>query len=110
MKFINLTLSFLLEIAMLASLCYWGFTIHGTLLLHLTLGICIPAILIIFWSVYLAPNGKRRAKLAAGSVTSSVLFICAAAVLSSTGQELTALIIAVVSIANLVLKIAWKQW
>ncbi len=109
LKSFNIGLSCLLELAMLAALCYWGFKTGKTLGARVALGAGIPAIVMIFWSLWMAPNAKRRMKRIPGSATSLFLFLPASAFTAGTGHELTALVLAAQSVVNFVFKLAWKQ-
>lgn len=60
LKGLNLTVAFLAELVALAIFAAWGFTIGETTLVKLLLGIGAPALMIVFWAVYMAPRSARR--------------------------------------------------
>jgi hypothetical protein len=60
LKTANLGLSFLLELAMLASAVYWGFAAHRGLVVRLLTGVGIPVLLVVFWALFMAPQAARR--------------------------------------------------
>lgn len=109
-KDINKALSFALELAMLAGLCYWGFYVGRVWWTGLILGVVIPVLVMTIWGILLAPKAKRRLKPVPGSIASFVLFIVSAAALSNSGLRLAALIVALAAALNLFLKLAWRQW
>ncbi|MBN8592841.1 MAG: YrdB family protein [Anaerolineae bacterium] len=108
LKGANLTLAFLLELAMLGAFAYWGFGLPDNLLRWL-LGLGVPVVVIFIWARYLAPNSKSRLRGVWLIATKLVLFGLATVALVSTGQGLLAALFALLAIINLVLSIVWKQ-
>lgn len=108
LKGVNLTLAFLLELAMLGAFAYWGFSLPDSLLRWL-LGLGVPVVVIFIWARYLAPNSKSRLRGVWLIATKLVLFGVATVALVSTGQGLLAALFALLAIINLVLSIVWKQ-
>lgn len=56
----NLGLTFLLELAVLASLCYWGFTIGSGILAQIILGVGSPVLVATIWGWWGAPRSAHR--------------------------------------------------
>lgn len=108
LKGANLTLAFLLELAMLGAFAYWGFSLPDSLLRWL-LGLGVPVVVIFIWARYLAPNSKSRLRGVWLITTKLVLFGLATLALMSTAQGLLAALFALLAIINLVLSIVWKQ-
>lgn len=109
MKLLNNLVSFLLELAMLGALGYWGFSAGGSLPLKWLLGIGVPAALIAFWSVFMAPNSTRRLAWPWVPIVSLVLFLGSALALYSAGAHDAGAVLAVVSIVNVALVLIWRQ-
>lgn len=110
LKVINITTSFLLELAMLASLGYWGFYGEKSVLAKWMLGIGIPLLIAIVWGIFFAPNAVRRLNSTSGTLLSLLLFLLSAAALFYAQHPTLAIIFALTAIANRVLTLVWKQW
>lgn len=108
LKGANLTLAFLLELAMLGAFAYWGFSFTDNLLRWL-LGLGVPVVVIFIWARYLAPNSKSRLRRVWLIAIKSVLFGLATLALVSTGQGPLAALFALLAIINQILSIVWKQ-
>ena len=110
LKGLNATLAFLLELAMIAALGYWGYQSADSVLLKWLLAIGLPVGVIIIWARYFAPNSPRRLVIVPGAVLSLGLFLLAALALCSVQQPAAALVLAVSAIVNRLLVLAWRQW
>lgn len=53
------TLMFVLEMGMLAALCFWGFTIGGSRAIEILLGVGAPIIAGVLWWLFLAGGGPK---------------------------------------------------
>ncbi|WP_125609581.1 YrdB family protein [Specibacter cremeus] len=91
-----LTVGFLLEVAMLAAFCFWGFSRDAPW--NVVLGIGVPAVVVVLWGLFLAPKASRRLSRALVTVTSLALFLAAALALAVAGHPVLALILAVASV------------
>jgi hypothetical protein len=49
---------FLLEVAMVAALCFWGF-MHPYPW-NVVLGLGVPAVVVVLWGIFMAPKAVRR--------------------------------------------------
>lgn len=110
LKGLNATLAFLLELAMLASLGYWGYQSTASVWLKWSLAIGLPLIAIVIWSVYFAPKAIRRLSIVPGALLSLGLFLLAALALYSTNQPVAAMVLATLGIVNRVFVLLWRQW
>lgn len=110
LKIINAGLSFFLELAMLASLGYWGFYGDKSTLAKWSLGIGLPILAAIIWGLFLAPRATYRLGNISGNLLSLILFLLAATLLYYTQHTLLAIIFASTAIVNRVLILLWKQW
>ena len=106
----NEALAFLLELAALAGLCWWGLQVGPNLGAQLALGIGAPVVLIVVWALFCAP--KARVKLPRGPlmVLRTVLLLSAAAAVfaagrPTTGWQVAAIIFAVVILLNAVITV-----
>ncbi len=60
MRVLSLVLRFLLELAMLAALAVWGFTVGGGTVTKIVLGVGAPLAAAIVWGLFIAPKATRR--------------------------------------------------
>ncbi|MFE6056886.1 YrdB family protein [Kitasatospora sp. NPDC056446] len=99
----NAGLAFGLELALLASLCYWGFKTGSGLAGRLLLGLGAPALAALVWGLFLAAGGPRyRLPLAAEIVLKLLVLGTAALALHATGRTTLAAVyggLVVVSVA-----------
>jgi hypothetical protein len=90
-----LTLMFLLELAMLAALAYWGWTQHEGLL-RVLLAIGLPLIAAVLWGVFRIPGEPNDAVVAVRGLVRLVLelglFALAVFLLAASNQPTTAAI------------------
>jgi hypothetical protein len=110
LKTLNVGLSFLLELAMLAAFAYWGFQSETSVWLKWGLGILIPLAMAILWGFFFAPRAKQRLTILPGAVLSTGLFCLAAFALYQAHQPLLAFALALIAIFNRMLVFLWKQW
>lgn len=110
LKAINAGLAFFLELAMLASLGYWGFYGDKSTLAKWGLGIGLPILAAIIWGLFLAPRAKYRLGNISGNLLSLLLFLLAATLLYYTQHTFLATIFASIAVLNRVLILLWKQW
>jgi hypothetical protein len=110
LKALNAGVAFLLELAMLAALSYWGFQGEKSVWIKWGLGIGIPVVVAIIWGIFLAPRSKQRLNLVGGTLLSLGLFCLAAIALYQTNHPTLAITLAVIAIVNRALVILWKQW
>ena len=96
----NLGLAFLLELVMLAAYGYWGFQVGDNTLVHILLGIGVPVVVIILWSLFEAPRALRPLPQPWHSILKVVLFGGSVLALVAAGRLDLAIIFAVVLIIN----------
>ncbi|MBW4094745.1 MAG: YrdB family protein [Acidobacteria bacterium] len=100
---LHLTLAFVLEVAMLAGVGYWGFRGGFTSPWTYIVGIGFPAVLIVLWGVFMAPHAARRLPEPILPIVALVLFLSSAVALMVSGQPVLGWIMAVVAVANTIL-------
>lgn len=109
LKAVNLALSFLLELCMLAAFAYWGFTTGTGLFAQLLLGIGGPAVVIVIWGILLAPASKRRLQGLPHWLLEISIFALAIVAVYTAGQPTLAIVFAVVYAVNVILRLVWQQ-
>lgn len=97
----NMTVGFLLEVAMLAAFCYWGFRLGAPT--GYLVGIGLPVVVIVFWGLFMAPRAARQVPWPALPIIALMIFLVAAAALFAAHVPVLALLLGVVSIAYTVL-------
>ncbi|GAA5229508.1 hypothetical protein GCM10025779_03210 [Arthrobacter cryoconiti] len=90
-------IGFVLEIAMLAGLLYWGFGQHYPW--NLVFGIGIPAVVVVLWGIFMAPRSERRLPEAVVSVLSLGMFLLAGLALLVAGTTVYGIVMLSVSVA-----------
>ncbi len=109
LKLVNLGITFLLELCMLAALAFAGFQVNGSLYLKIGLAIGAPLLAAVIWGRFMAPTAARRLTGISYLLLKLILFAVAAIALVFAGQPALAVIFATVSVINQVLLIAWHQ-
>jgi hypothetical protein len=94
-----LTVRFLCELAMLATLAYWGFQVGDGVGAWL-LGIGAPLLAAVVWGVLVAPKARWPVPIPIRVVIELVLFGAAVAALAVAGQPLLAVVLGVAALAT----------
>jgi hypothetical protein len=97
---VNEGLAFLLELAALGILSWWGFSTGHGLLLHLVLGLGAPAAAITVWTLFAAPKARFQLAMPFVLLVKAVVFGSAALAYGSLGHQGPALAFAVVALVN----------
>ncbi|MBS1687554.1 MAG: YrdB family protein [Bacteroidetes bacterium] len=108
-KPIHLLIAFLLEVAMLFCLGYYGFHSNMGNTGEFILGIGLPIIAIVLWGFLAAPKAKRRLPFPYLIVFKLVLFLLTALLLYKSGQPKWALVFAVIAIISESLEIIFRD-
>lgn len=108
LKMLNLAIRFLLELCMLAAVGYWGFRTQSGVM-KIILGIGLPVLLVVIWSLFVAPKSFYPLHGIAHIVLSLVLLGSGAVALFVSGQVTLGWIYAILLVVNQVLLIVWKQ-
>lgn len=108
LKAINLGVKFLLELAALAALAWWGGTVgHGVV--SVVVAIAAPVLAAILWGRWAAPRAERRLPLARRIPFELGVFALAALAIG-TVNVLAGVALAVVVAVNAALLTAFDQW
>jgi hypothetical protein len=98
-KTVNLGVRFLLELAALAALAYWG-SQTGPLAVSIVLAIAAPLAGAVLWGIFAAPKSRHRLRGARRLIVEIPFFGAAVAGLAATGQWVLAAIFAVVVVLS----------
>ena len=99
-RWTNLALAFLLEIAALAALCWWGFHVSGATWVKVLLGIGAPVGAAIVWGLFAAPRARVRLAMGPKLAVKAIVFGAATAALIGRGQLVLGVVFAVLVVAN----------
>jgi len=91
---INEALAFLFELAALAALAWWGFSVHPLL------GIGAPLAAVIVWGLFAAPKARFQIPLAGVIVVKALVFGAATAALLALDKPGLAITFAILVVIN----------
>jgi len=109
LKAINLGLRFLMELAMLAALGYWGFRSGFPLPVRWLLGIGAPLLAAVVWGTFMSPKASVPLSAQLKLAIEIALFLLAAAALYAAGRPAWAALFLVVWAVNRIGIAAWNQ-
>ena len=105
----NLGLTFLLELAALAALAYWGYRLDVSASSRWVVAIGAPLALALTWSRIAAPTARRRLGRTPLLGFKLFVFTLAATLLYSTGQHALGILLEAATLLNLGLGVVWEQ-
>lgn len=105
----NLALSFFLELWAFVSIAYWGFRTGGNIYSRIALGILVPLLTIIVWSIFLAPKSSRKLDGWKYRSLKLLIFGFSAVALWWGGSRGSALLLGGAVIVNQLLEYAFQQ-
>lgn len=108
-KSIHLAVAFLLELAMLFCLGYYGFHSNMGKTVEFILGIGLPVIVILLWGFLAAPKAKHRLPFPYLILFKLILFLLTAFLLYKSGQPKWALIFTITAIVSELLEIIFND-
>ena len=81
-----LTAAFLLELAALAAIGWWGFTAGGSAVAKVALGVGAPLLVAAMWGTFLSPKASVEIPAAAVVALKALVFGAAAVALLAVGE------------------------
>ncbi len=96
----NLALRFIVELAAVGAVGYWGFTHTGLGLGRIVLGIGAPLALIIVWSLVIAPDAANPLSQPQRDVIGTALLVLAAGAVAAAGYPTAAVVFGAVVVVN----------
>jgi len=103
LRFVISAIFFLLELAALAALGYWGFHIDKALWVKILFGIGTPLLAAIIWGTFVSPKASIPVLDPARILLQLVVFVSAAAALYSAGRSTLAAVFLVTALIEIVL-------
>ncbi|MEV5895288.1 YrdB family protein [Nonomuraea fuscirosea] len=111
-KHANALLMFLLELGVLASVAYWGFTLSPSWAVKLLAGLGGPALFIGAWALFGAGGGENAVYPLTGLARAAleiVWFGGGALALYASGLVTPAVVFAALFVVNALLRLVWNQ-
>lgn len=108
----NAALMFFLELGVLASVSYWGFTVSPNWAIKLLAGLGGPALFIAAWALFGAGGGANATFPLTGLARAALEILWfggGALALYAAGLATPAAVFAALFVVNAVLRIIWKQ-
>lgn len=102
----NEGLAFLLEIAALAALAWWGFASGGPVIVRIVAGLGAPGLAATLWGMFAAPRARFKVALPFVLLVKAVVFGAGAVAFSGVGHSAVAVAFAVVALLNTALATA----
>jgi hypothetical protein len=96
----NEAVAFLIELAALAALAWWGFTTGNKTPVHVALGLGLPLIAVVMWALFAAPKSRIKTPMAGALAVKALVFGGAAIALWEVGHEGLAITFAVIAVVN----------
>ena len=100
MKAVNDGVRFLVELAVLGAVGYWGFHNHSSWPAKIVLGVGGPVLIATAWGIWMAPQSNRRAPEGRRALLEVLIFALATAALAASTRAVLAVIFAVVATVN----------
>jgi uncharacterized protein DUF2568 len=97
----SLTLQFLLELAVLAGLGYWGSSVGGSTAVRVALAVGAPLTAAVVWALLGAPRAPFHLTGVARLVLEAAFFGAGAAALAAAGDSWLALALGIAAVANI---------
>ena len=108
-KAVNLALRFLLELAAVVAVGYWGFHNGGSTVARVVLGVGSPVLMAVTWGAFVAPRSAVSVPRPVKVVLGLAILLLAAVALAAAGQPAIAVAIAAIVVINQVLLVLWHQ-
>ncbi|MFC9283739.1 YrdB family protein [Streptomyces collinus] len=105
----NELLAFLIEIVALGLLCWWGFTASGDVGVSVLLGVGTPAVAALLWGLLAAPRAPFRPPLPGVLLVKGLVLGGGALALYGVGHPVGAVVVAVVTLANVTVAEAFRR-
>ncbi|PRX46087.1 uncharacterized protein DUF2568 [Prauserella shujinwangii] len=99
-RWANDILAFLLELAALGALAYWGFTLGAPVAVRIAAGAGAPALAATVWGLFAAPRARFPLPTAGVLAVKALVFGAATIALFAAGAPVLAVVFAVLVVAN----------
>ncbi|WP_406252455.1 YrdB family protein [Streptomyces atratus] len=96
----NELLAFVVELAALGALAWWGFATGGGVVARVLLGVGAPAVAAVAWGMFAAPRARFRPPLVGVLLVKAVVLGCGAYAVHAVGHSGAAVVFGVVVFVN----------
>ena len=103
-----ISIFFLLELATLASLMYWGFHVDKGMLMKIVLGIGTPILVAMIWGTFIAPKASIPVSIPYEFFFKLIIFGSAVAALYFSEKSMLAIIFGIVVLIEMILMYTMK--
>lgn len=107
-KLVNTGMSFLLEVAGIIAISYWGFSLKNLGNLRYIIGIIAPIFIIVIWVIWCAPASVHRLENTGLIILKSIIFIFASFCLWHSKHSALAIILLALFVMNIILSYFFK--
>ncbi|WP_067628261.1 YrdB family protein [Actinomadura latina] len=97
---LNEGLAFLLEVAAIVALAWWGFTTGGNVFLNIVLGVGTPVAAMVLWGLFAAPRARFKVALPLVLSVKAVVFGAGGLAFYGVGHATVAIVFAVIVVLN----------
>lgn len=97
---VNESLAFLVELAMLGGLAWWGATVHGPVAVRVLLAVAAPVAAGVVWSLFAAPRAGIRLSALGVLAGKAVMFGVTALAVYAAGLHVPAIAAGVIAILS----------
>ncbi|MEV4673257.1 MULTISPECIES: YrdB family protein [Actinomadura] len=100
---LNEGLAFVLEVAAIVALAWWGFTTGGNVVVNIALGIGTPVGAMVLWGLFAAPRARFKVALPFVLLVKAIVFGAGALAFYGVDHATLAIVFAVIAVLNTVL-------
>ncbi|TMR39715.1 YrdB family protein [Actinomadura geliboluensis] len=100
---LNEGLAFVLEVAAIVALAWWGFTTGGNVVVNVVLGIGTPVGAMVLWGLFAAPRARFKVALPFVLLVKAIVFGAGALAFYGVDHATLAIVFAVIAVLNTVL-------
>ncbi|MFF4235608.1 YrdB family protein [Actinomadura geliboluensis] len=97
---LNEGLAFVLEVAAIVALAWWGFTTGGNVVVNVVLGIGAPVGAMVLWGLFAAPRARFKVALPFVLLVKAIVFGAGALAFYGVDHATLAILFAVVAVLN----------
>ncbi|WP_254715702.1 YrdB family protein [Actinomadura sp. NAK00032] len=97
---LNEGLAFVLEVAAIVALAWWGFTTGGNVVVNIILGIGTPVAAMVLWGLFAAPRARFKVALPFVLLVKAIVFSAGALAFYGVDHATVAVVFAVIAVLN----------
>ncbi|MFG2021366.1 YrdB family protein [Actinomadura geliboluensis] len=97
---LNEGLAFVLEVAAIVALAWWGFTTGGNVVVNVVLGIGTPVGAMVLWGLFAAPRARFKVALPFVLLVKAIVFGAGALAFYGVDHATLAIVFAVITVLN----------